>query len=62
MPTDQERINYLEAQQQREGIETGTWTGDYLVLGHDWTPHWGKTYREALDKAIAAERACLDKN
>jgi len=62
MLTDEERINYLAAQQLREGLETNTWTGLYLVLGHDWAPHWGKTYREALDKAIVAERTCNDRN
>lgn len=62
MPTDEERINYLAAQQEREGIETGTWTGWYLVLGHNYHPYWGKTYREALDKAITAERTCIDRN
>lgn len=54
LAADSARIDWLQAQEVKRALETGTHSAsfDHLVLAEDGTTCWGKTYREALDSAM----------
>jgi hypothetical protein len=55
LATERARLDWLQAQEVKRGLEITEGRDDplpFLVLGEDGTTHWGDTYRAAIDAAM----------
>jgi hypothetical protein len=57
LSADAARIDWMQAQEVKRAMDTGTQGADFLVLAEDGTTCWGKTFRESLDAAMAHDLA-----